>query len=36
LRRTDRGVELSRDALLRVDRLLHAFFLPQHQNARYT
>ena len=36
LRRTETGVELTRDALLRVDGLLHAFFLPQHQNARYT
>lgn len=36
LQRTGGGVELNRDALLRVDGLLHAFFLPQHQNARYT
>ena len=27
---------LTRDALLRVDSLLHSFFLPEHQNARYT
>ena len=27
--------ELSREALLRVDSLLHQFFLPQHQNAKY-
>ena len=27
---------LSRDALLRVDTLLHAFFLPQHRGTRYT
>jgi oxygen-independent coproporphyrinogen-3 oxidase len=27
---------LTREALLRVDTLLPAFFLPQHQNARYT
>jgi oxygen-independent coproporphyrinogen-3 oxidase len=27
---------LTREALLRVDTLLHAFFLPQHQGARYT
>jgi oxygen-independent coproporphyrinogen-3 oxidase len=27
--------ELSRSALLKVDSLLHAFFLPQHQNSRY-
>ena len=27
--------KLSRNALLRVDSLLHQFFLPQHQNAKY-
>jgi oxygen-independent coproporphyrinogen-3 oxidase len=27
---------LDRAALLKVDVILHAFFLPQHQNARYT
>jgi oxygen-independent coproporphyrinogen III oxidase len=27
---------LSREALLKIDVILHAFFLPQHQNARYT
>lgn len=27
---------LTRDALLKIDVILHAFFLPQHQNARYT
>ncbi len=27
---------LTRDALLRVDSLLHNFFLPKHKNARYT
>ncbi len=27
---------LSREGLLQVDRLLHAFFLPQHRDARYT
>ena len=26
-------IELTRDGLLRVDRLLHAFFLPQHRSA---
>ena len=26
---------LNREGLLQVDRLLHEFFLPQHQNARY-
>ncbi|HEU0120342.1 MAG TPA: coproporphyrinogen-III oxidase family protein [Bryobacteraceae bacterium] len=29
------GVRLSRDGVLQVDRLLHRFFLPEHQNARY-
>jgi len=33
----EKGVTLSRDGLLQVDRLLHDFFLPQHrQYARYT
>lgn len=27
--------ELTREALLKVDSLLHSFFLPQHQNSRY-
>ncbi len=27
---------LTRDALLKVDTLLHAFFLPQHRGGRYT
>jgi oxygen-independent coproporphyrinogen-3 oxidase len=27
--------ELTRNALLMVDSLLHAFFLPRHQNSRY-
>jgi len=27
---------LDRTALLKIDVILHAFFLPQHQNARYT
>ena len=31
-----RGFVLTRAALLKVDTLLHAFFLPQHQNSRYT
>jgi oxygen-independent coproporphyrinogen-3 oxidase len=30
------GFVLTRAALLKVDTLLHAFFLPQHQNSRYT
>lgn len=28
-------VELNRDGLLQVDRLLHDFFLPEHRDARY-
>lgn len=28
-------VQLNRDGLLQVDRLLHEFFLPEHRNARY-
>ena len=28
-------VRLNRDGLLQVDRLLHEFFLPEHQHARY-
>lgn len=28
-------VQLNREGLLQVDRLLHEFFLPQHRNARY-
>jgi len=28
-------VELNREGLLQVDRLLHEFFLPEHRNARY-
>jgi oxygen-independent coproporphyrinogen-3 oxidase len=33
---TDDGVELTRQGLLHVDRLLPVFFEPQHRNARYT
>ncbi len=29
-------IELTRDGLLQVDRLLHEFFLPHHKSARYT
>ena len=29
-------VSFTRDALLQADRLIHAFFLPQHLGARYT
>jgi oxygen-independent coproporphyrinogen III oxidase len=29
-------IVLDRSALLKIDIILHAFFLPQHQNARYT
>jgi oxygen-independent coproporphyrinogen-3 oxidase len=32
----DDVVELTRDGLLQVDRLLHSFFLSHHQNVRYT
>jgi oxygen-independent coproporphyrinogen III oxidase len=28
-------IELNREGLLQVDRLLHEFFLPEHRNARY-
>ena len=33
---TDTKLTLTRDALLRVDRLLPDFFLPAHRNVRYT
>jgi oxygen-independent coproporphyrinogen-3 oxidase len=33
---TDGQVEVSRDGLLQVDRLLPAFFDPEHWGARYT
>lgn len=29
------SLRLNRDGLLQVDKLLHAFFLPEHRNARY-
>ena len=29
-------VSLTRDGLLRVDSLLHRFFLPEHVGVRYT
>ena len=32
---SDSMFELTREALLKVDSLLHAFFLPEHQNSRY-
>ena len=32
----DDWLVLDRSALLKIDVILHAFFLPQHQNARYT
>ena len=35
LRMDDGNVQLNRDGLLQVDRLLHEFFLPQHRAARY-
>ena len=28
-------VNINREGLLQVDRLLHEFFLPKHRNARY-
>jgi oxygen-independent coproporphyrinogen-3 oxidase len=34
--RTEAGVRLRREGLLRADELAHAFFLPQHRQARYT
>ncbi|HUR19860.1 MAG TPA: coproporphyrinogen-III oxidase family protein [Vicinamibacterales bacterium] len=34
--RTPERIELTREGLLRVDTLLPRFFLPQHQNVRYT
>jgi oxygen-independent coproporphyrinogen-3 oxidase len=33
---TDDRVALSRAGLLRVDELLHEFFLPRHRTDRYT
>ena len=30
------AIFLTREGLMQVDRLLHAFFLPQHRDARYT
>jgi oxygen-independent coproporphyrinogen-3 oxidase len=32
----DDRIALTRDGLLRVDMLLHRFFLPEHQGVRYT
>ena len=29
------SVNINREGLLQVDRLLHEFFLPEHRNARY-
>jgi oxygen-independent coproporphyrinogen III oxidase len=29
-------VQVNRDGLLQIDRLIHEFFLPEHRNARYT
>ncbi|MEM7394212.1 MAG: coproporphyrinogen-III oxidase family protein [Verrucomicrobiota bacterium] len=31
----DEPLQLTRDGLLEVDRILHEFFLPQHRNVRY-
>ena len=36
LKRDGEGLQLSRDGLLQVDRLLHEFFLPEHRSARYS
>jgi len=36
MERSDDGVRLTRDGLLRVDSLLPAFFEPQHRGVRYT
>jgi len=33
---TDNGLTMDTDTLLQVDRLLHDYFLPAHQDARYT
>jgi oxygen-independent coproporphyrinogen-3 oxidase len=33
---TEGRVALTRDGLLQVDELLHRFFLPEHQDIRYT
>jgi oxygen-independent coproporphyrinogen-3 oxidase len=33
---SDEQLRLTRDGLLRVDQLLPEFYLPRHQNARYT
>jgi len=35
LRHDPEWLELSRDGLLQVDRLVHDFFLPEHRHARY-
>ena len=32
----EESVQLNREGLLQVDRLLHEFFLPEHRNARYS
>ncbi len=34
--RNEHRVSLTRDGLMRVDMLLHGFFLPQHSGVRYT
>jgi oxygen-independent coproporphyrinogen-3 oxidase len=33
---SDERISLTRQGLLRVDMLLHRFFLPEHQGVRYT
>jgi oxygen-independent coproporphyrinogen-3 oxidase len=36
LRMDSESLQLTRDGLLQVDRLLHQFFLPQHRTSRYS
>ena len=33
---TSRGIEVTREGLLRVDRLIPSFYLPEHENLRYS
>jgi oxygen-independent coproporphyrinogen-3 oxidase len=35
LKQTDERIELTRDGLMQVDRLLHEFFKPEHRSGRY-
>lgn len=36
IRRTDEGLRLTRTGLLQVDRMLSQFYLPEHQDIRYS